>query len=69
MLTPQGIEDLERVLVQLKQEGIAVIFITHKLHEAATIGDRVSVLRQGRLEGTIDRAMIGFPSHATSCSG
>ena len=58
MLTPQGIEDLERVLVQLKQEGIAVIFITHKLHEAATIGDRISVLRQGRLEGTIDREMI-----------
>ena len=54
MLTPKGIEDLERVIVQLKQEGLAVIFITHKLHEAFTIGDCVSVLRQGRLEGTID---------------
>ena len=55
MLTPQGIEDLERVIVHLKQEGLAIVFITHKLHEAFTIGDRVSVLRQGRLEGTIDR--------------
>ena len=55
MLTPKGIEDLERVLMQLKQQGLAVVFITHKLHEAFTIGDRVSVLRQGRLEGTIDR--------------
>jgi simple sugar transport system ATP-binding protein len=54
MLTPKGIEDLERVLVQLKQEGLAIIFITHKLREAFAIGDRVSVLRQGRLEGTID---------------
>jgi simple sugar transport system ATP-binding protein len=54
MLTPKGIEDLERVIVQLKREGLAVIFITHKLHEAFTIGDCVSVLRQGRLEGTID---------------
>ncbi len=54
MLTPKGIEDLERVIVQLKQEGLAVIFITHKLHEAFAIGDCVSVLRQGRLEGTID---------------
>ncbi len=54
MLTPQGIEDLEQVLLKLKQEGLAIIFITHKLHEAAAIGDRVSVLRQGRLEGTID---------------
>jgi len=54
MLTPKGIEDLERVIMQLKDEGLAVIFITHKLHEAFTIGDCVSVLRQGRLEGTID---------------
>jgi len=54
MLTPKGIEDLERVIVHLKAEGLAVIFITHKLHEAFTIGDCVSVLRQGRLEGTID---------------
>jgi simple sugar transport system ATP-binding protein len=58
MLTPKGIEDLERVLVQLKGQGLAVVFITHKLHEAYTIGDRVSVLRQGRLEGTIDPETI-----------
>jgi ABC-type uncharacterized transport system ATPase subunit len=55
MLTPQGIEDLERVIMRLKQDGLAIIFITHKLREAFAIGDRVSVLRQGRLEGTIDR--------------
>ncbi len=54
MLTPKGIEDLEQVLVRLKGEGLAVVFITHKLHEAFTIGDRVSVLRQGRLVGTIE---------------
>jgi ABC-type uncharacterized transport system ATPase subunit len=62
MLTPKGIEDLERVIVQLKQEGLAIIFITHKLREAFAIGDRVSVLRQGRLEGTIDREQM----HAAS---
>jgi general nucleoside transport system ATP-binding protein len=54
MLTPKGIEDLEQVIVHLKDEGLAIIFITHKLHEAFAIGDCVSVLRQGRLEGTID---------------
>lgn len=53
MLTPKGIEDLERVIVQLKHEGLAIIFITHKLREAFAIGDCVSVLRQGRLVGTI----------------
>ena len=68
MLTPKGIEDLERVLVQLKQEGLAIIFITHKLHEAFAIGDRVSVLRQGRLEGTIDSETMQSALSARSCS-
>jgi simple sugar transport system ATP-binding protein len=53
MLTPQGIVDLERVLVQLKEHGLAIVFITHKLHEAIEIGDRVSVLKQGRLVGRL----------------
>jgi len=63
MLTPKGIEDLERVIVQLKKEGLAVIFITHKLREAFAIGDCVSVLRQGRLEGTIDGDTMRRSSH------
>jgi ABC-type uncharacterized transport system ATPase subunit len=54
MLTPQGIADLEKVLVQLKQHGLAIVFITHKLHEAIEIGDRVSVLRQGRVVGRLE---------------
>jgi simple sugar transport system ATP-binding protein len=64
MLTPKGIEDLERVIVNLKEEGLAVIFITHKLHEAFAIGDCVSVLRQGRLEGTIDNEAMKNSSPA-----
>jgi simple sugar transport system ATP-binding protein len=64
MLTPKGIEDLERVIVHLKEEGLAVIFITHKLHEAFAIGDCVSVLRQGRLEGTIDNETMRRSTHA-----
>jgi ABC-type uncharacterized transport system ATPase subunit len=54
MLTPQGIEELERALLQLKERGLAIIFITHKLHEALDIGDRVSILRQGRVAGSLD---------------
>ncbi len=54
LLTPKGIADLERVLVRLKQQGLAVVFITHKLQEAFAIGDRISVLRRGRLAGTVD---------------
>ncbi len=54
MLTPQAIEELGKVLGRLKEQGQAVVFITHKLHEALSLGDRISILRQGRLAGTID---------------
>ena len=54
MLTPQGIEELKEVVAQLKKSGLAVIFITHKLHEAMDMGDRISVLRRGRLVGSIE---------------
>ena len=53
MLTPQGVAELEQILARLKGQGLAVIFITHKLHEAISMGDRVSVLSQGRLVGAI----------------
>ena len=53
MLTPQGIAELQKVLVALKASGLAIIFITHKLHEAIAIGDRITVLRQGRVVGAI----------------
>lgn len=54
MLTPQGVAELAKVLDRLKASGQAVIFITHKLHEALSLGDEISILRQGRLVGTID---------------
>jgi simple sugar transport system ATP-binding protein len=53
MLTPQGVEELQKVLRRLKEQGTAIVFITHKLHEALAIGDRVSILRRGRLAGTL----------------
>ena len=53
MLTPQGIAELQEVLRGLKARGLAIIFITHKLHEAIAIGDRVAVLKQGRVVGQL----------------
>ena len=52
MLTPQAIAELGSLLGRLKEQGQAIIFITHKLHEALTLGDRISILRQGRLAAT-----------------
>ena len=54
MLTPQGFAELEKVITRLKANGLAVVFITHKLHEALALGDRVSILRQGRVVGSLD---------------
>ena len=53
MLTPEGVAELQKVLVRLKEAGVALVFITHKLHEAISIGDRVTILRQGRVAGAL----------------
>jgi simple sugar transport system ATP-binding protein len=53
MLTPQGIEELGRVMRRMAERGIAVVFITHKLREALDYGDRVTVLRLGRVVGDL----------------
>jgi ABC-type uncharacterized transport system ATPase subunit len=54
MLTPEGVAELQKVLIRLKEAGVALVFITHKLQEATSIGDRVTVLKQGRVVGTLD---------------
>ncbi len=58
MLSPAGIVELGKVLLRLKEQGLAVVFVTHKLHEALDMADRITVLRQGRVAGTLDRRRI-----------
>ena len=53
MLTPQGSEELGKRMRLLADRGLSVIFITHKLSEAYRFGDRISVLKRGRLAGEI----------------
>ena len=53
MLTPQGVKDLGAVMKRLRDKGVALILITHKLVEAYEFGDRISVLRLGRVVGEI----------------
>jgi simple sugar transport system ATP-binding protein len=62
MLTPQGVEELQKVLRRLKDQGTAVVFITHKLHEALAVGDRVSILRRGRLVGALSSEQLASAS-------
>ena len=53
MLTPPGVHALGQVMQRLKQQGVALILITHKLLEAYQFADRISVLRLGRVVGEI----------------
>lgn len=54
VLTPQEIENLLTNIKNLKRMGKTILFISHKLEEVLGIADRITVLRQGRLIGTLD---------------
>ncbi len=54
VLTPQETHKLFKILLKMKDEGCAVIIITHKLHEVMDISDRVTVLRHGEIAGTLN---------------
>jgi simple sugar transport system ATP-binding protein len=58
MLTPQGVRDLGAVMKRLRDKGVALILITHKLAEAYEFGDRISVLRLGKVVGEIAPAHL-----------
>jgi simple sugar transport system ATP-binding protein len=54
VLTPQEADDLFRIMRELTQRGISIIFITHKLKEVLAIADRITVMRGGRVVGSAD---------------
>ena len=56
VLTPQEVEGLFDVMEELTDRGHSLIFITHKLDEAMTVADDVTVLRDGEVVGTVDAA-------------
>jgi len=56
VLTPQETHGLFEFLRGFAADGHAVVFISHKLDEVMEICDRMSVMRDGRMVGTVDRA-------------
>ena len=56
VLTVQEIQKLFDVLRRMKEEGHAIIIITHKLNEVKEISDRVAILRKGEYITTVDTA-------------
>ena len=48
VLTPQEVEELFKILSQLKESGKTIVFITHKLNETMSLSDRITVIRKGK---------------------
>ncbi|MEU6721045.1 ABC transporter ATP-binding protein [Nonomuraea sp. NPDC046802] len=59
VLTPGEAAGLFRMVRELAREGVSVLLVTHKLNEVLAAGDRVTVLRGGRVTGR-------FPTAGTS---
>ncbi len=53
VLTPQESEELFRTMRELASQGVSIIFITHKLKEVLAVADRITVMRAGRVVGTV----------------
>ena len=56
VLTVQEIDKLFTILRKMKEDGHAIIIITHKLNEVKEISDRVAILRKGQYITTVDTA-------------
>jgi simple sugar transport system ATP-binding protein len=56
VLAPHEIDELMQVFRQLRRDGLAVLFITHKLREVIAVADRITVLRRGTVVATMPAA-------------
>jgi ribose transport system ATP-binding protein len=55
-LNDAEISDLFRIIRQLQQHGVGIVYISHKMDELERISDRVTVMRDGRVIGTVPTA-------------
>ena len=53
-LTNNEIEMLFRIIRQLKEQGVSIIYISHRLEELPVISDRISIMRDGQYIKTVD---------------
>ncbi|MCT8971324.1 sugar ABC transporter ATP-binding protein [Microbaculum marinisediminis] len=58
-LTDRETEQLFALIDQIKAEGVGVVYITHRMQEIRRIGDRITVLRDGRYVATLDAKTAG----------
>jgi ribose transport system ATP-binding protein len=61
-LSAREAERLFGIIRQLKSEGIAIVYISHRMTEVYELADRVSVLRDGKLVGTLGKDEVNAAS-------
>ncbi len=57
-LGPAETEQVRELIEQLKSEGIGIFLISHDIHDVFDLADRISVMMQGRLVGTVDKKKV-----------
>jgi len=57
-LSQAEVEGLFQVIDDLRADGVAIVYISHRLDELLRIGDRVTVLRDGRIVATEDASAV-----------
>ena len=55
MLAPAQVKELVALLRKLRDEGRTILFISHKLDEVLAVADEITVIRNGRVIGTMPR--------------
>ncbi|MGD9997306.1 MAG: ATP-binding cassette domain-containing protein [Ilumatobacteraceae bacterium] len=57
-LGPAETGQVRDLINQLKSEGIGIFLISHDIHDVFDLADRISVMLQGKLVGTVDKAKV-----------
>ena len=60
-LTPGEVERLFGIVNRLRDQGVAIVFIGHRLEEIFAVSDRITVLRDGQYVGSYDTAALDPP--------
>ncbi len=60
-LTAREVEELNRIILELKDQGCGIVYISHRLEELAPIADRVTVLRDGKYVDTKNYSDTSIP--------
>jgi D-xylose transport system ATP-binding protein len=57
-LGPAETTQVKELIRQLKTDGIGIILISHDIHDVFDLADRISVMLQGKLVGTVQKAEV-----------